>query len=182
MNCWKSIKLNKEFGKNRLLLISLLTGLLAFILLYVPFSITNGLNHANNTAMLLLLVALYFLPFLHACMHILPLILLNNRIKLIFQRQKKVLPIFTYYTNAYVTKKVYLLATLGPTILITLPGIIATYIFNEIYVYILLFTSVHIGFSFSDFLYLTHIVKAPRKAYIENDHDGLNILLDAKHS
>src|SRR5699024_12097165 len=97
----------------------------------------------------------------------------------IYKTKNKKLPIFTYYTKSQLTKKVSLMVALAPTILITIPGIAASYMVAEFYVYILLFTSVHIGISFIDFLYVVHIAKAPKKSFIENDRNGFDILIKA---
>src|SRR5699024_4312869 len=133
MNCWKSVNITKEFGLSRLYLVSFLTGLLAFIFLYVSFSILQGDIHVHESG-------------------IVPLIMMNKSVKFIYKTKNKKLPVFTYYTKSQLTKKVSLMVALAPTILITIPGIAASYMVADFYVYILLFTSVHIGISFIDFL------------------------------
>src|SRR5699024_8819702 len=85
-------------------------------------------------------------------------------------------------TKSQLTKKVSLMVALAPTILITIPGIAASYMVADFYVYILLFTSVHIGISFIDFLYVVNIAKAPKKSFIENDRNGFDILIKASKS
>lgn len=179
MNCWKSINLTKEFGLNRLYIISLLTGLLAFIFLYVPFSILHGDIHVNESGIVPLIIGLIMLPTIHSFMHILPLIMMNKRVKLIYKTKNKALPLFTYHTKAHVTKKASLVVALAPTALITVPGMVASYFFSGFYVYILLFISVHIGISFVDFLYVVYISKAPKRSFIENDNNGFDILIKA---
>ncbi|OZU87920.1 hypothetical protein CIL03_14555 [Virgibacillus indicus] len=180
MNCWKSINFTKEFGHRRLKLVSFLIGMLAFIFLYVPISITQNANAVNEAAFLPLIIALVLLPTVHSLMHILPLIIMNKRIKIYYNTKSKFLPVFNYYTQYHLTKKVSLLVALAPSILITIPGLIGSYLFAEVYVFILLFTCVHIGISFIDFLYVIHILKAPKSAFIENGNDGIDILLKTK--
>lgn len=179
MNCWKSVNITKEFGLSRLYLVSFLTGLLAFIFLYVPFSILQGDIHVNESGIVPFILGLVLLPTIHSFMHILPLIMMNKSVKFIYKTKNKKLPVFTYYTKSQLTKKVSLMVALAPTILITIPGIAASYMVADFYVYILLFTSVHIGISFIDFLYVVHIAKAPKKSFIENDRNGFDILIKA---
>lgn len=181
MNCWKSINLTKEFGTNRINIVSFLIGLLSFIFLYVPISIIQGSTHVNDIGLFPLLVALIVLPTIHSFMHILPLFFMNKRLKIINKRKKTILPVFTYYTKLHLTKKVSLLVAITPTIFVTVPGIVASYIFKDYSVYILLFTAAHIGISFIDYLYMIHIIKAPKEAYIENSADGFDILIKAPH-
>ncbi|RKQ31274.1 DUF3267 domain-containing protein [Oceanobacillus halophilus] len=179
MNCWKSIKLKKEFGHNRTLLISTLLGLLIFIVLYVPFSIYHGTNRSHDSGMIVFIIAMSFLPTLHSFVHILPLIMMKKRVKIAYKLKMKIFPIFTYYTKTHVTKKVSLIVLIAPTVMITLPGIISTYLFGEWYLYLLLFTCTHIGVTFIDFWYMSQIIKAPKKAFIQNDNDGYDILVKA---
>lgn len=177
MNCWKSINLVKEFGYNRLLLVSFLIGLLAFIVLFVPVSIAHSGEHVKQSGILPFVVSLVLLPTIHSLTHILPLIIMNKRIKVVYKTKTWLLPVFNYYTKYHLTKKASLFVTLAPTFLITIPAITASWVFAGYYVYILLFTAVHIGISFLDILYASYIIKAPRSAYIENSNDGFDILL-----
>lgn len=179
MNCWKSVNITREFGMNRLYMVSFILGLLSFIFLYVPFSIFHGDIHVNESGIIPLFIGLIFLPTIHTFMHILPLIIMNKRVKLKYKKSKKVLSLFTYYTKGHVTKKATLAALLTPTVFITIPGVIASYIFADYYVYLLLFTAVHIGMSFIDFLSVLYIAKAPKAAFVENSNNGFDILIKA---
>ncbi len=179
MNCWKSVNITKEFGQNRLSIISFMLGLISFIFLYVPLSIVHSNVHVNESGILPLIAGLIMLPVLHTLMHILPLIIMNKRVKLIYKKRNSFLPLFTYYTKAQVTKKVALAVMLAPTLFITVPGMVASYLFADFYVYLLLLTSVHIGMSFTDILYARYISKAPKASFIENDNYGVDILIKA---
>ncbi|WP_099157336.1 DUF3267 domain-containing protein [Virgibacillus ndiopensis] len=181
MNCWKSININKEFGLNRIYFISFLIGLTTFIFLYVPFSIIHDSTNVNESGIIPFTAAIIMLPVLHSFMHILPLIMMKKRTKLNYKLKSRIKPSFTYFPMAYLTKPVSLFVALAPTLFITLPGLIASYLFHDFYVYILLFTSIHIGFSFMDFLYAIHIIKAPKRAFIENGNGGFDILVKAQN-
>lgn len=179
MNCWKSVNIAKEFGYNRIFLISFLIGLLTFIILYVPISILHGASQVKESGFLPFAMALLLLPTIHSLTHILPLIMMNKRIKIICKKKRWITPVFNYNTRYHLTKKTSLIVALAPTIFITVPGIVASYIFKDFYVYFLLFTAVHIGISFMDILYVSHILKAPKKAFIENRNDEFDILIKA---
>jgi hypothetical protein len=179
MNCWKTINPNKEVGQSRTLFISVLIGVLAFIILYVPFTIYHGTNRNHETGLIPFLICVCFLPSIHSFIHILPLILMNKRVHIYYKFKMKVFPIFTYYTKTHITKKVSLIVLISPTILITFTGIISTYFFAEYYLYLLLFTCIHIGISFLDFWYVNQIIRAPKDAYVQGENDGFDILLKA---
>ncbi|WP_026905664.1 DUF3267 domain-containing protein [Paucisalibacillus globulus] len=178
MNCWKSVNLDKQYGLKWINLISIFTALLSFIILNVPFSIFHQVNQVNDSGIILFLLAIILLPTLHSFMHILPLFLFKRRINLIILR-KKALPVFTFYTDTHISKNAFIISALAPTLIITIPGLIATLVFPNIYIYFLLITSLNIGISFLDYLTIFHLIKAPKNAFIENGNEGFDILLKA---
>ncbi|SFA81399.1 Putative zincin peptidase [Lentibacillus halodurans] len=179
MNCWQNINFNKEFGINRLYLQSFLIGLLMFILLYIPFSVKHGTTDLEESGIIPLMIALFLLPIIHSFMHILPLIIMNKRARLIYRRNAIWFPIINYYTKKHLSKKASLLAAIAPTLLITIPGIMAIYLFSEYYIYFLIFTSAHAAMTFTDFLYIIYISKAPKRSYIENSTNEITILVSS---
>ncbi|WP_226038021.1 DUF3267 domain-containing protein [Aquibacillus saliphilus] len=177
MNCWKTVNVTREFGLNRIYLISLLTGLMSFIFLYLPFSIVHQTNELKDHGLLPLLIGLILLPMVHKLTHILPLFLVKKRLKMNWRFKIGLFPTFSFLTNKRMSKKTSITILLAPTVLITIPGLISSYLFAEYHAYILLFTSVNIGLSFTDFLYTSHIIKAPKKCIIENAKNGYDILI-----
>lgn len=139
-------------------LISCFTSLITFIILYVPFSMLHQGNSVSDSGIFLFVLAIILLPTLHSLLHILPLIMINRKMKLIINR-KRGLPILTFYTDARIKKYAYILSALTPTIVLTIPGIIASLLFPSIYVYFLLFTSINVGMSFQTFYRLNILSK-----------------------
>lgn len=180
MNCWKSINFTKEFGINRLYFLSFLIGLLSFIFLFIPFSSIHGTTHVNEFGIVPFLGLVILLPTIHSFMHILPLIMMNKRTKINFNFKKSILPTCKYHAKTFLSKPMSLMVASAPTLFVTVPGIVASLVFADYYVYILLLTAIHIGSSFTDFLYIMHISKAPKRAYIESENEGFAILVKAK--
>ncbi|TQS76602.1 DUF3267 domain-containing protein [Ornithinibacillus gellani] len=176
MNCWKSYNLNKEFGINRIIIMSAFVALASFILLYVPISTFHGTQNAKDTGIYFFIIAIIFLFPMHTFMHMLPLIILKKSVKPAILNHSK-LPLFTYYANEPLAKNISLFVTLAPTICITLPLLAASIILADYYVYVLLIAALHIGITYTDFLYVAQIYKAPKQAYVENDVDGFDILI-----
>lgn len=181
MNCWKTINFNKDYGINRLYLLSFLIGLVSFVFLYVPFSIIHGAVNLNEFGIVPLIIAVFFLPTIHSFMHILPLIMMYKRVRLTYKRKNLFFPIINYYTKKPLTKKVSLLVAIAPTLFVTIPAGLATYMFVDYYVYFLLFTSFHIAMTFTDFLYVINISKAPKRSYVENSNDEFAILVKTQN-
>jgi hypothetical protein len=178
MNCWKSVNLDKQYGNGWIKLISIFTTLISFLFLFVGFSIMHKEFQVTDSGIILFILVVILLPTLHSFMHILPLFIVKRRINLAIIR-KKALPVFTFYTEDHFSKNAYIISALTPTVLITIPGFIASLLFPSIYIYFLLTTSINIGISFLDFLFIHHIIKAPKNAYIENSDEGFDILLKA---
>ncbi|SDJ88860.1 DUF3267 domain-containing protein [Sediminibacillus albus] len=177
MNCWKTINLHREFGLNRIYLLSLLTGMMAFIFFYLIFSMIHQTGTVKDHGILPLLLGLVLLPTIHKLTHILPLILTNKRFKINWKINMGIFPSFSFRTRSKMSKASSVFILLAPALLITIPGLISSYVFINYYVYFLLFLSVNIGLSFTDFLYANQVMKAPRKCVIENAKDGYDILI-----
>ncbi|MBN8233637.1 DUF3267 domain-containing protein [Halobacillus kuroshimensis] len=177
MNCWKSVNINKEFGLNRVYIMSILTGLLSFLILYLPFSMIHATHDMNDHGFIPLLVILFFLPSIHRLMHMLPLMLSYKRLRVHFKFRKRCVPTFSYQCKTRLSKPMSMTMALAPTFLITVPTLVMSYVFPNYFAYLVLFASVNIGLSFSDFLYVSHFAKAPKKCIIENAKDGYDILI-----
>lgn len=181
MNCWKSVNFTKEYGVNRLYLISFLIGLLSFVFLFIPFSSMHGTTHANENGIIPFLGLVILMPILHSFMHILPLTMMNKRTKIYFNLKKSMIPTCKYFSKTFLSKTTSLMVAFAPTLFITVPGIFAAMVFAEYYVYILMFTAIHIGASFTDFLYMYNISKAPKRSFIESENEGFAILIKTEN-
>ncbi|WP_272446343.1 DUF3267 domain-containing protein [Aquibacillus salsiterrae] len=177
MNCWKTINVTREFGVNRIYVVSLLLGMLSFIFLYLPFSIINQTHELKDHGFIPLVVGLALLPLVHNLMHILPLFLVNRRLKIKWQFKKGIIPIISNLSKSKMSKYTTVFSLLAPTLFLTVPGLISSYLFVDYYAYFLIFTAFNIGLSFTDFLYIQHLLRAPRKCIVENDQDGYDILV-----
>lgn len=144
--------------------------------MFIPLSIIHKMATIQEVGILYLFVALLLLPYIHSFMHILPLMLMHKHTRVSIRKNRTLVPSIHYYTKKYLTKQDFLLVMIAPTVCITIPGVIASYLVADYYVYILLFTSIHIGVTFQDFLYIIHSTKAPKKSFIESGSAGIDIL------
>ncbi|MBP2004131.1 DUF3267 domain-containing protein [Halobacillus andaensis] len=177
MNCWKTVNINKEFGLNRVYLMSFLTGLMSFLFLYLPFSIMHGTQDVKDHGFLPLVVILLFLPSIHRLMHILPLLLTYKKVKVHFAVVNRITPTFSYQCKSKLSKRTSILMAMAPTFFITTPALVMSFVFPGYFAYLVILASVNIGLSFSDFLYLNQFIRAPRQCIIENAKDGYDILI-----
>lgn len=177
MNCWKTINLSREYGTNRIYLVSLFTGVLSFVVLYLAFSMVHGSGVFKDHGLLPLLIGIIAIPACHKLAHTLSLMFIKKRIKVSQKRRLGFIPTLSFATKAKMSKPASLFILLAPSFFLTLPGIAASYFFAEYYVYFLIFTAINIGYSSTDFLYIYQMLKAPRRCVIENAKDGYDILV-----
>lgn len=178
MNCWKSVNMNKEYGQERRYFVSFLVGMFMFILLYVPFSIFHDKAFTNDDAFFPFLAIFIMMPTIHSLLHLVPCVLLGKQIRIVRRLKMKVFPVFYFCTKKHLSKPVSLITALSPTILFTLPGLVASTMYGDIYVYALMLTSVSIGLSVKDFIYTGHLLRAPRRSLIANRTCGIDILIE----
>ncbi|MFC0523494.1 DUF3267 domain-containing protein [Pontibacillus salicampi] len=177
LSCWKSFNITKEFGSDRIYLMSLILGTLSFIFLYLPASMYHQNHTMEEYGLLPITVALFMLPAVHKLMHLLPLVLLNKRLRIRWKLKRGIFPTFSYRTQASLSKGTSILMALTPTLFLTIPGLVTSYMFPSYFAYIILFTSVNIALSFTDFLCVRQFLLAPKKCIIENAKDGYDILI-----
>lgn len=177
MNCWKSVNMDKEYGQERRYFVSFLLGLFVFMLLYVPISIIHHKAFTNDAAFLPFAITFMLLPTIHSLLHLVPCILLGRSIRIVQRWKFKIFPVFYFCTKKHLSKTVSLLVTLAPTVIFTVPTLVASLMFKEIYVYTLILTATNIGLSLKDFIYAGHLLRAPKRSVIANRTCGLDILI-----
>ncbi|GGD23879.1 DUF3267 domain-containing protein [Pontibacillus salipaludis] len=178
LNCWKSFNITKEFGSNRIYLLSSILGVISFILLYVPLAMVHQSHQVHDYGLLPLAASLFLLPAIHKLMHMIPLVLLNKRVRVRWKLKRGVMPTFSYRTCSTLSKTTSIMVALAPTVLLSVPGLITSFVFPNYFAYIILFTAVNIGLSFTDFLCVNQFMRAPKQCIIENVRDGYDILID----
>ncbi|WP_079709104.1 DUF3267 domain-containing protein [Paraliobacillus ryukyuensis] len=177
MNCWKTVNVHREVGMNRIFIFSFLIGFLSFIFLYLPFSVIHQTSSMKDYGIFPLIIGLVLLPYLHKLTHVIPLFLTNRAFKIKFRINKWKFPIINFLSTTKMSKQLLIIHLLAPTLFITVPSLIVSYYFPNYFVYFLIIASLNLGISYTDFIYIGRLMKAPRKCVIENDGVGYDILI-----
>lgn len=177
MNCWKSVNISHDYGSSRVQLMSIILGLVSFLVLYVPFSMYHSVGKIHENGIYLFLIALFLLPSMHKLTHILPAIMLYKRLQVKFKWKNIMFLTLCYKLESPLTKFSSIFLALGPSILLTLPLLIMANLFIGYMPYLMLLASFNIALSFTDFLYVHHFFKAPKRCIIEEAKDGYDILI-----
>lgn len=177
LNCWKTVNIHREVGINRIYIFSFLVGFLSFIFLYLPFSIIHQTSNVNDHGIFPLVIGLLILPFIHKLTHIIPLVLTNRTFKIKCRINKRKFPLISILSTVKMSKQATIITLFTPTVFITIPCLIASYLFPSSFAYFLIIASMNIGLSFTDFIYMSRFIRAPKKCIVENDGTGYDILI-----
>lgn len=177
MNCWKSVNISHDYGSSRVHLMSIILGLISFLVLYVPFSMYHSVKEIHEHGIYFFVVSLILLPFTHRLTHILPAVMLYKKIQIKFKWKNSVIPMLCYRLGSPLSKFSSIFLALGPSILLTLPLLIMANIFVGYMPYLMLLASFNIALSFTDFLYVHQFFKAPKRCVIEEAKEGYDILI-----
>ncbi|WP_245711663.1 DUF3267 domain-containing protein [Gracilibacillus ureilyticus] len=169
--------MKKKLGITRLIILSFIFGLLSFITLYLPFTFIHPEAAIQDNGFLPIIAGLALLPLLHKTLHVIPLKCADTGLKLSWSFVLNLIPNFKVCSNTKTSKPILLFALLSPTLFITIPCIIAGYMYSGYYPYFLLFGAVNLSLSYVDFIYVRHVWKAPKKCIISNDDQGYDILI-----
>ncbi|WP_141433121.1 DUF3267 domain-containing protein [Bacillus sp. 03113] len=177
MNCWKTINFNKQYGSQRLVMLSSLTMLIAFIVLYVPATFLFVTTSLYNQYFLLFLLCLWLLYPIHKLLHYIPIAHLGKNVKRIVYFKLRFFPIIEIRAVEPISKHLFLLSSMLPFFLINVTLIIGCFLFTHYVHYLTILLAMHIGLCVPDFIRTKNVLFAPRKAYIEENEEGFEILV-----
>jgi len=177
MNCWKTINLQKQYGMQRLFIISSLTMLITFLFLYVPFTAYFSQNRLNDNYFLLFLFCMLITYPVHKLLHYLPMIPLGKKIKKMFYIHYYIFPVISFRAQDPIKKWNFLLASVTPFIVLNAVFIGGCFLFTHYVHYFLILFAYHFGICVPDFIRMKTLWKAPSNCFVEENEDGFEILI-----
>lgn len=180
MNCWKTINLSRDLGNQRLMVVSFLVMLAAFIMIYVPLSIIYESIHLNDDYLYLFIICLILIIPMHLICHALPAWTTGQRIKIKISFKSVIFPIFNIEYNHSLTRNLKIVSFLAPTLLITCPLLFFSIIYPQYMHYLSIGAAINIGLSVTDIIYLMILIKAPKKSIVEHTKYSFDILIHHK--
>ncbi|WP_174730592.1 DUF3267 domain-containing protein [Mesobacillus harenae] len=176
MNCWKAVNYSKQYGAQRLFILSSLTMLFTFVLLYVPVSFFSHAPFQDGN-FLLFLAALWLIYPAHKLLHLLPVLHLGGNIKKTMNFKYGLFPIIHIKAQEPVEKKYFMLALAMPFVVINTMLVYGANIFPEYTHYFTILLAYHVGVCLPDLISGKCIFGSPRDSYIEESEDGIEILV-----
>jgi hypothetical protein len=175
--CWKTINLSREFGNHRLTFISIIIMFFSFIILYLPLSIINENIHLNDDGLPLFLISLFLMIPFHIICHAIPAWLLSKKIKIKLSFIFMFMPTFRIQYLDSMGKFIKVASILSPTLFVTLPLVLASILVPAYMHYFVILAACNIGLSVTDYIYLKHLIHAPKKCQIDQTNDSFDILI-----
>lgn len=174
MHCWKVINIKREYGTTRLTLLSFITFIFVFSFSFISFRVHP--SYLKDDYFLLFLLAILFMYPIHKFIHYISL--LNNRknvkLKMKFEYY---LPIFHIRIKTLINKNRYIFTLLAPFFILNTAIVSIAFLFPHSTHYLCLLLAFHCSMCVPDFLYVKHLIKAPKNAVIEETPKGYEILV-----
>ncbi|WP_062050588.1 DUF3267 domain-containing protein [Bacillus sp. JCM 19034] len=178
MNCWKTIRVTQEFGAFRLIFFSLCTMLFSFLLYFLFISSLVGPHEFVHVRFITIISSIVLLIAIHKLLHLIPIWLCGKKATITI-KFVLFLPLIGVKLNEPIARNLYVTSLLTPAILITMACALLSIMFPSYLAVISIITSIHFGLIFFDVIYLTYLIKAPKKSLVEDHSEGFHILTKA---
>ena len=176
MHCWKTINVKKQYGLDRLYLMSALIALGVFMTFYIVLNILYS-NPLSDKNFLLFIGAILAIYPLHKLFHFLPLIGCRRCIRIIIKKQLKIVPMISLHITEPVAKSRFILTLIAPFIAINATIVISSLMMPAYSHYFAMLLAYHCGLCLTDLIYIRNLAHSPKDALIEETDNGFEILL-----
>ncbi len=176
MHCWKTINLKKQYGFDRLFMISALFGTAVFMTSYTGLAIAYATPLSDQYFLFFILALLAVYP-LHKILHFLPLIGCHRSLKLIIRKQMKVCPAILLHINEPVSKIRFLLSLATPFLVLNTVLVTASITMPAYSHYFTMLLAYHCALCLTDIIYIRNLSRSPKYSFIEETDTGFEILV-----
>lgn len=180
MQCWKTINVKKQYGLERLFLLSSLLVIIVFSFAYVLLGIINDTNKSDEYFWAFILAFLSVYP-LHKLVHFIPLFRSRDKVKILRKTQFGFLPIVSVRIVEPINKIRFIISLLAPFFFINIALIVGALFIPIFAHYFTILFAYHCGICLIDLVYVKHLSKSPKSAFIEETDAGYEILIVPTH-
>lgn len=178
MNCWKTVNFHKQYGAQRLFILSSMTMIGCFLFLYVPITTYFAHNKLSDDYFLLFMAMILLMYPLHKLLHLLPMIHLGDKIKKTWNRHLQFLPVLHIQVKEPIGKIHFQFALIVPFVIISGLLLLSCFLFTSYVHYFLMLFAYHTGMCVPDFIRMKNLWRSPRSCYVEENEDGFEILIN----
>jgi len=175
MHCWKSINKNQQYGHSKIQMLSLLSMMGCFILIYPIISLFVANNLSDKHALLFIIGTILLYP-IHKLLHFIPLLLVTKSTTFTL-KFKKYFAVDIMHTTP-LSKKLFLFVLMTPFLVVSTVLLIGIILFPIYAHYFIILFSFHFGLCASDFIMLKNILQSPQRCFIEENDESFEILVE----
>ncbi|MGE7919939.1 DUF3267 domain-containing protein [Viridibacillus sp. NPDC093762] len=180
MHCWKTINVQKQYGHDRIFLLSTIIVISVFSIFYIVLNIFKEDPLSDHLFPLFLMVFFMIYPA-HKLLHFIPLFNYRKSLRFSIEKQYSFLPVLSMRIHEPILKSRYVFALLVPFILLNLVLIIGAIMFPPFRHYFSILLAYHCGLCLIDLLYVKHLRHSPKTALIEETDKGFEILVPSSN-
>ncbi|QBP40427.1 DUF3267 domain-containing protein [Paenisporosarcina antarctica] len=176
MHCWKTINVKKQYGFDRIFMLSSILVIAVFSLFYVMIGILNDSRLSDERFSIFILSFVLIYP-IHKALHCIPLVRYSNNIQFSVKKQFNFIPILSIRIKEPVPKALFLFALLAPFFIINSILVAGAFMLPAFGHYFTILLAFHSGLCLIDLLYIKNLARSPKKAFIEETDTGYEILV-----
>ena len=176
MRVWKIINVDRDYGTTRIIILSLIVGILAFCLCYVLVGLQRTSTYLDDY-LSFFIAGIFFIYPLHKFIHYLLLIDYTHSMKLKIRYKFNFYPLIHIKIYKLVPKYRYLLSLAAPFILLNSIFLLMTFYFPAFAHYFSIYLGIHCAMCLIDLLNVKYIIRAPHRACIEETPKGYEVLV-----
>ncbi len=177
MNSWKTVNFTKQYGAQRILFLSSLTMVLCFIIFYVSLQYLSEASTLSDNYFVLFAIALLMIYPFHKLFHFLPIAHLGDKLQKTVKLKYGFIPNIQIKIREPISKRHFLLALSLPFLMINTFLIVVCFFFPQYIHYFTMLLAFHVGICLPDMICAKNVITAPARSYIEENDDGIAILL-----
>lgn len=176
MQCWKSINIKRQYGYDRIFLLSSFLVFLIFSFTYIGFTYLTSSGVSSDHFLLFIIGFMAVYP-VHKFLHFVPLASQKGKVRFIRSVHFKVFPMFIIRICEPIEKSRFILALLFPFIVLSMTFVIGMMMWPIFAHYFLILFAYHCGMCVMDLIYVKELLHSPKRAFIEEVDDGYEILV-----
>ncbi|MCK1998200.1 DUF3267 domain-containing protein [Psychrobacillus psychrodurans] len=176
MHCWKTINVRKQYGLERLFILSSLVVIIVFSFAYALLGIINN-THKSDDYFWIFVIAFLGLYPIHKLFHFIPMFRHRDKIKFIVIKQFRYFPTLHLRIIEPICKSRFLFILMAPFIFVNVLLIIGALTIPIFAHYFTILFAYHCGICLIDLIYAKNLSKSPKRALIEETDAGYEILI-----
>lgn len=176
MHCWKTINVRKQYGLERLFILSSLLVIIVFSFAYALLGIINNSQKSDDYFWIFVIAFLGLYP-IHKLFHFIPMFRHRDKIKFIVIKQFRYIPTLHLRIIEPICKSRFLFILMAPFIFVNVLLIIGALTIPIFAHYFTILFAYHCGICLIDLIYAKNLSKSPKHALIEETDAGYEILI-----